>query len=525
MPVRARGSDFTGPQIAVLFIVLALLTSIPVWTHPLPPLSDYVNHLARMYVIATMGKNPDLARYYAVDWQIIPNLMMDMIVPIIGRFMNIYHAGQVFIVATFVLIISGTLALNRALIGRWSVAPLIAFPLLYNYVFLVGLMNYLFGIGLAIWALAIWIRLRDWPWLVGILVSTLFVVALFFCHLFALGIYGVGVLSFELLQIWQSPKTLRSRRLIYLFGAGLPFLAAIPLLLKSPTLGLVADYNWEPRGKIDGLMFVISVYSDIAAFSLIGIIVAAAAWAIRHRQLRFHPMIWALLAVSGVIYLALPRVLFASYMADQRMPIAIAFMLVACVDLELRHRLVRRGFLAVLLLVLAGRLLEVNIAWSDLSSTTTEFRASVRRIKQGSKVFVAYSDRSLGDDVRDLGLVHAACIAMIDRSALVTTAFTVVGKQIMHVRPEYHDYVDTEDGTPPSIAQLVIAADRPAPDMPAYWRSWPERFDYLYILFTEDDAPNPDPAHLTLIDDGDRFQLYRVNKPGAPPSSNGARSR
>ena len=38
-------------------------------------------------------------------------------------------------------------ALNRALIGRWSVFPLFTFPLVYNYVFLVGLMNYLFGIG------------------------------------------------------------------------------------------------------------------------------------------------------------------------------------------------------------------------------------------------------------------------------------------------------------------------------------------------------------------------------------------
>ena len=37
------------------------------------------------------------------------------------------------------VIISGTLALNRVLIGRWSLFPLVAIPLLYNYVFLVGL--------------------------------------------------------------------------------------------------------------------------------------------------------------------------------------------------------------------------------------------------------------------------------------------------------------------------------------------------------------------------------------------------
>ena len=58
-------------------------------------------------------------------------------------------------------------------------------------------------------------------------------------------------------------------------------------------------------------------------------------------------------------------------------------------------------------------------------------------------------------------LVHAACLAIIERSALVTTAFTVVGKQILHVRPEYRARVDTEDGTPPMIDELVEQAEHP----------------------------------------------------------------
>src|SRR5262245_40489398 len=132
-----RVVDFSNSQIAVLFVSLAAITSIPILLHPLPPLSDYVNHLARMPVITTIGSDPDLARFYQIDWQVIPNLMMDLIVPILHRATNIYLAGQIYIMGTFVLILSGTLALNRQLYGRWSVLPLIAFPLLYNYVFLV----------------------------------------------------------------------------------------------------------------------------------------------------------------------------------------------------------------------------------------------------------------------------------------------------------------------------------------------------------------------------------------------------
>jgi hypothetical protein len=225
-----------------------------------------------------------------------------------------------------------------------------------------------------------------------------------------------------------------------------------------------------------------------------------------------------LLMVGAAVYLALPRVMFDTYMTDQRVPLGVVFMIIACGDLELRRRLVRRGFMIVLIVLMAGRLIEIDLNWSQLSDSTSQFRSSVKRIARGSKVFVAYADRSLGDDVRDLGLVHAASIATIERSALVTTIFTVAGKQVLHVRPEYRDYVDTQDGTPPSTAQLIVAAEHPAPNTPRFWLNW-TKFDYLYVLFTEDEAPNPDPSRLKLVADGDRFQLYKIINTGSVASS------
>jgi hypothetical protein len=509
---RFRSSGISGAQIGILFVALTLLISIPVWTHPLPPLSDYVNHLSRMQVIATLPTNPLLANFYEIDWQVIPNLTMDLIVPQLARFMNIYLAGQVFIVGMFALLISGTLALNRALIGRWSVLPLFAFPLVYNYIFLVGLMNYLFGIGVALWALAGWVALRDRVWPFRLVLSTVCVVGLFFCHLSALGIYGIGLLSFEILRLWErrlKPNWLG--RIIDFVISGLPFLAAAPLLYLSPTMNLISNTYWDQRGKIDGLMYVIADYSDIVAFGLIAVMATGIVWAVRHHVLRFHPLILMLLVVGGAVYFTLPRIMFDTYMTDQRVPIGIAFMLFACGDLQLRHRLVRRGFLVVLIMLIGARLIEIDLNWSLLSDSTSQFRSSVRRIAPGSKVFVAYADRSLGEDVRDLGLVHAASIATIERSALVTTAFTVVGKQVLHARPEFKDYVDAQDGTPPQTAQLIVAAEHPAPNTPKFWQNW-TKFDYLYVLFTEDEAPNPDPSRLRLVADGDRFQLYRIIK-------------
>ncbi len=519
-PPPRRIADFSPGQIAILLVVLLLLTTIPVWTHPIPPLSDYINHLGRMHVISQGGADANLARYYQIDWQIVPNLMMDLVIPPLGRIMTIFHAGQVFTVLLFAAIASGTLALHRALFGRWSVVPLAALPLLYNHIFLVGVMNYLFGIGVALWALAAWIALRDraWPWRLG--VATVLMVVMFFCHLFAVGLYGIGLLAYELWRLWLARDEAWLPRIIDFCASGLPFLVCLPLLLASPTLKLAGENYWEPRGKIDGLMYAIQVYSDIATFALVTVMTVAIAWAVRHRLMRLHPVGLLILAVGGLVYLAMPRTLFASYMADQRLPIALAFMLVAAADLRMPTRIVRRGFIAVLLTLLAVRVIEVDTMWSQLSTTTREFRNSIKRVTPGAKILVAYADNTTGDDASDLGLVHAACLAMIDRAALVTTAFTVQGKQILSVKPGFRSLVDTDDGSPPSISQLIVEAEHPAPGRTNYWKTWPDRYDYVYVLFTQDDAPNPDPSRLQLVVDGDRFQLYKIKREiGAPSGS------
>jgi len=490
--LETRPVDFTDRQIAVLFIVLAAITLIPIVLYPWPPLTDYMNHLSRMHILATIDSDPDLSRFYEVSWQIIPNLMMDLIVPPLQRFMSVYLAGQVYTIASFVLIISGTLALNRQLFGRWSVLPLIAFPLLYNNVFLVGTLNYIFGMGLALWALTAWIGLRERHLLMRLAVSALFVLGLFFCHLFSVGLYGLGLLAFEITRLIASYKSQRLR----------------------------ASFVWELNGKVDGLVYVVEVYSHFAALLLIGIAAFAAGWGMRHRAFQLHPFGWALLILGSITYMAMPRVIFETYMADQRLPISLAFTVIACAHLNLRHDYVRRGFATVLVLLLAIRVFEVQTLWSEASITTSAFRDSVRQIERGAKVLVAYADPDAGDDPKELGLVHAACLAIIERSALVTTAFTVKGKQILEVREPYRARVDREDGTPPSVAQLMQVVEEPQEEgtpqegARSYWSKWTSDYDYVYVLFTDPGYESPDPSRLTAIYTGNRFALFRINPAG-----------
>src|SRR5436305_14834004 len=103
-----------------------------------------------------------------------------------------------------------------------------------------------------------------------------------------------------------------------------------------PTCYLRWDFSWKLSCKVNGILFVIEVYSRSATFFLATIVAIAAVFAARHRALQFHPFGCMLLAVGGITYLALPRVLFDTYVADQPPPIALAVLIIACADPDLR---------------------------------------------------------------------------------------------------------------------------------------------------------------------------------------------
>jgi hypothetical protein len=506
--------DVARATIVVLFLAVTVALSVPILTHALPPLTDYANNLARAHVIATIGADAEFQRFYTIEWGVIPNLMMDLVVPGLSRIVGIYPAGQVFTVAAIVLIFSGTFALHRALFARWSVVPVVAGLIIYNEVLLVGVMNYVFGIGLALWALTIWIALRErsWPWRFA--ASTLFVVALFFCHLFAVGLYGLGLLAFEAQRLWSARRLPLGPRLIDFVASGAPFLAAAVLLLASPTVDLAGDIQWESWGKFDGLLLVFTVYYRSIAAVLIVAIALAVAFLIWRGLIRLHPVGWMLLAIGAAVYLALPRTLFATHLADQRLPAALAFMLVACIDLDQRERTHRRALMMLFIVMLAVRIAEVQMSWNTLSRQTSAFLGSVRLIERGARVLVVHADRNSYEArpgvVSDFGLLHAASLATIERSALVSTAFVVTGKHVLQVREPFRRLVNREDRIPPPVEELQLAVGPVDKTDQFYWSQWPRNFDYVYVLLTLPGAANPDVARLVLAAEGPGFQLYRV---------------
>ncbi len=494
---------------ALAFIALLVAGLIPVLLVRVAPLADFVNHLSRMHVIAVAGHDSALDAFYQIDWQVIPNLAMDLVVPLIARISNIYIAGQMFLVGMIVLLVTGPSAIGYALDRRLNPWPMVGFLFLYNGVFLTGLMNYLAGVGIGMWGLAAWIMLRKSHALIRMGVSALFILALFFCHLSAVGLYGLAIGSFELWDWNRRGRGLDRKALVDFLCMALPALPILPLLMMSPTWGLAQDFEWSSQSKIDGLMTVIRIYDDTLDLGILGLAGLAFAWAWQRGIVRFHPAALPYLILSIIVYMVLPNVLFGSYMGDQRLAIAMVLTLISFGRLSTTDRQVRIAFLILVVSFSTIRFVNVGIHWVHLARIYEQFRTALTQVPRGSKILVAYSDVEMSNESDRDALSHAACLGIIERSSLVSTAFTVKGKQVMTVRDAYRARVDVEDGFPPTVSRLLVGSES-EDDGGNYWDDWEENHDFLVVLYGADDATSPDPEELQEVAGGSGFKLYKI---------------
>jgi hypothetical protein len=407
------------------------------------------------------------------------------------------------------------MALQRALYGRWSAWPLFGGIFVYNGFLFVGLMNYLFGVGAAIFGLAAWIGLSNRNPILRALVSLAFCAVLYTCHLSALGLYGLSIASFEAWRIWDEKQWRRPGALAVSAAAiGAPFLPCLYFLVTSPTWGLSHDFSWQAQGKLEALTMMVSVYSDLTDIPLL-LMVATALWFGIHRKLiRIHPAGVLLAVVLSVTFLAMPRLAFGSWMADQRLAVGIFFMTLGFVRVDLRRLEINHAFFAICLVSVAFGVVDVSVNWSAIAQPLLELRNSIRAMPPGSRLLVAEADDTDAAVAVEAAISHAPNLAVIERSALVSRLFVVPGKQILRAREGAREHVDNEDGDTPTISRVMASSDGPAPAGAAYWDNWQQTYDYLIVLGTDpNESVNPDPDLLHMIHNGREFQLFKIKRP------------
>ena len=481
------------------------------------PLGDYTNHLARMHILTHLEDSAFLQQYYAVEWEAIPNLAMDLVVPIPARVIGVERATTLFTMSVLALMASGVVVLHRVLFRHLSYFPFIVFLFLYNRQFLWGFLNYEFGVALSIWCFAGWIYLRNRnPWLRVVLFGALGLVV-YISHLYAIGVFGLLVVGYELGRLPRALREEGRRAFGALALAFAPFVMPALLLFRGQKGELAKEMVFvTPFNKIIGALDIFNNYNvplDVISFGLLGLVLFVGL--VTRRIVIQRDMVVPLVLLT-VAYLALPHVLFGGVGADRRL-VPVLFLVFAAsanwqgvagpAQSSLRPfpgPWPRRLAVAVLVLFVV-RMAVISAAWWRADSIYEDVEHAIAQLAEGDRLAIAAvttkSPWLMIPPVR-----HIANLAVLRRDAFVNSLFAAPGHQVLRVL--YN--TDTNFYRMPSHQYTAdnLSSDPPVATDNFYEKAPLHRFDYVMVINRRFFVHDP-PGFLTPV--------YEASSPGAEP--------
>ena len=501
------------PRIKLQFIVALLIgvSICPVLLVTIPAMVDYPNHLARMFILTGDGTQ-DANPFYQVTWALYPNLAMDLLIPRLARLMSVESATRSFLLFSQVLIVTGSIAIERIVKGRFHIAGAAAVMFLYCLPFAWGFVNFEFSLGIALWGIAISLGVQERGWPLRLAVNSILVAALFVGHFFALGIYGATLGVHELWRAWD-------RKALYLDTLARLAVLVIPagalLGLMAFTGGSVggAGTRWVFSAKPLWLIHIMNGYSLTASALSVAVLVSLLYVGTKRGAVRFEPGGAWIATGFAVLYLAMPFKLFDTAFVDLRVIVAAAFILPAFISLSLPSRQWQLATMSCVISITAANLAIVLFVWTSYRAEYAAMIESFGKIDKGSLVLIGHSGE--GDDppidLAEYPIYHAPILAVYYAKAFVPNLFTAVGKQPVTVRAPYQHLAIPYGGPVPTAILAAIVEGRLPTGVPSFIQAWHRDYDYLYIVGPR--VPNPMPALLEELDSASRFVLYKIRKP------------
>jgi len=508
-----------------VLIVAALalgIATIPVWLVSIPPTADFPKHLARLHILLNVGHDPLLAQYYKAAWGLIPNMAFDIFVFGTARVFGLLLAGKLFIILLFAVMLTGPVFLHYALFQRWSYWPLGACLLLYSRHFLWGMVSYTFGAGLSLWAIGLWIYLRQSRTAVRLVVPAFMAVALYFSHLFAVGFYAVVITTYELFQLFGNERCGPRRivRLALILGA--QFVLPFVFFLNSPTAshaGRVAFGDFS-RKFIDIPMGLVNNYNLIFDAGTLALIGGFFLFGLYKGWLRIHRIFYGVFAVVVALHFAMPQYLMSSANADVRTILPLALLAVGTTRFTVKnHRMAISVFAAVAcLFIVRTGIVACNWAWAE-RAVWPEYRDAIALLPRGAKLNSYFLNTSRGWFTNP---PHAyfVTLAIIKKSAWCPRLSHQRAQWTVAFRSPYEEiarrYPALEIHRPDPAHPLVPDAGNPR--NPFYIGAL-ARYDYLLVA-NPSDLGGPVPPCLDPRYQGRFLTLYQIDHAqtgGAPP--------
>ncbi len=513
--------------VACVYALLVCLVLAPLWLVGTPSLGDYLNHLARMHVLAQAGHSAALARYYQVRWAPIPYLAMDAIVPLLSRMVPIYVAGKLFLSACVLLPPAAVAVLHRTVHRRNSLVPCAAFLLSYNGLLSLGFLNFLFSSALAVMLFALWLRVAGWPPLLRVAGFAPLVLLLYLGHVFACLAYCLAVAGHELAEASRAGwRPLPRVAVNFAAAAG----QAVPAAIFAARLDVGAGYVGPLHTVFGGVPEKLYAFASPLLFVPDGPDAACAAGAlllaaVLLRRVRLDAAVWPACALVGFAGLAVPHLLASTWGTDLRLPFVAAMLgLGGLSPRQGRVSPAVAGLAAAVTCLLVG--IKSADAWRMMrqsSALVAETRAVLAGLPEGARLLVVNVARGIagqgGPPPASLGpssVWQLPMVAVIEHDAFVPYFFS--GLATVHITSAWRA-ASTPNGFPVTLDQLrqgVQATDIPGHDLPdgpggarLYQLGWPAKFTHVLVQHYGLDA-GPLPGNLMACAHTAGLDLYRV---------------
>lgn len=527
----------------IAIIVFVALVAALVVLCRFPPVLDYPNHYARIWLLSGgLGEQP-FPEIYTVDWsRTFTNIGMDLLAAWIGPFVGSDRLARALLFLAIVLPPLGAISLHRALFdGRhyWQIAIL---SLGWCATMVGGFINFQIGLGMALFFARVDLRLQSgsparlfaWRLAAALLLTVM--------HIFSLGFYIAIICGLEF--SWRI-DILRSRaglvRLAGHLALALSACLLIPLALysRTPTLpnaggnGFGLVWNDGAVLVVINLLSAIATYIPVVDVLLVLPLILICTRAARGGDIRIHAGL--AVAACGLLFLSIisPRHMLGTGWISWRFPImtALVAMAMVCPFANLPRR---QALLLALVVNLAvfGRAGWIGWNWWLAQQDFASVERVLKKVPAGAAVLpLGHEPEIVGGFARSnryfaWGLDtfrHLATLSVPFSHAFVPTLFTAKGKQPLSVLPPWSEIAVPEGNLLPTGVLSCPTMMREYRDYAPYLSDWRNRFDF--VLVANADIPdrtvgNFMPSGLTLVEDAGFAKLYAIGKaPSTEPFS------
>ena len=538
-PIRSplRGVFFflhTGFYIGLFVFAAAML----VIAFRIPPILDFPNHFARIFLISGGIDQPFFRSAYALDWsRARTNIGIDLLAYWMGPMIGPELLARSLLFLAIILPPLGAIALNRRLFGGGHPSQIAILFLAWSTTLVSGFINFQIGLGLALLFAVVDLRIGQHRLLLINLwrIAACFILTL--DHIFAAGFYLVLSAGLELPAHFRdfADRQVLMAKAARIALAGITGLAPIAALVLNAK-GLPGDekgigLSWNsPLSTLSNFLSAISSYftlTDVILFVPILIIIVEAR---SRRQMRFHAGLLIAAAFLLILSIVAPRHAMGTGWISWRFPIMALLTAAAAicpfpnVGEGIRRRLVIASVSTVFL-----RTALVACIWWQGSQDAGAVQSVLAALPPGSKVLpIAHfpAHRSGWQHASryffqgENTIRHLPALATLDAGAFIPTLFTAIGKQPLQVIGEFQS-IAVPEGSLLSPGALFCPSMQAfyVPSTP-YLAGWRQNFDYLLVI----NADLPDmfvgsalPIGLKKVANARFAELYAIDKTDITP--------